>query len=214
MKIKYNLEVKREKKKLAKFRLVLITLCLIALAFSSIKKPVQAKNKVEEVAGTEGSTAIKPPHTEGGGGKCSHTYGNWSATKRATCTAEGKKVRKCSKCGKTEETSISKINHAYPSSWTITRKATCGAAGSKTKVCMMCKGSPQYASIPATGNHNYELLTVEISATCGRNGRMKKECSGCHDVKYETISATGKHTYNRITVEKNPTCTEKRYSFN
>lgn len=44
---------------------------------------------------------------------CDHEYGNWTTVKKATCTEDGEKERKCSECGYTETKEIKAPGHDY-----------------------------------------------------------------------------------------------------
>ena len=41
---------------------------------------------------------------------CEHTFGDWNTVKQATCKEEGKLVRTCNKCSKTEESTMAKTD--------------------------------------------------------------------------------------------------------
>lgn len=45
--------------------------------------------------------------------ECKHQYGNWTVTKKATCTVKGTEQRKCNLCGKIETRSINATGHKY-----------------------------------------------------------------------------------------------------
>lgn len=45
------------------------------------------------------------------GSTAAHSWGSWSTTKAATCTATGTKKRTCTKCGTTDTSTIPKIAH-------------------------------------------------------------------------------------------------------
>ena len=69
---------------------ILTTIVLLALCFVSC-----------EQGGTQDQT---PEHT--------HSFGEWSITKNATCTEDGVKTRYCS-CGENQSDSIPAIGHNY-----------------------------------------------------------------------------------------------------
>lgn len=70
-------------------------------------EPDLTENSVPE--STAAPVVTEPPVTSPA--VCQHTYGNWTETQKATCTAQGKKTRKCSKCGATESGTIAAIGH-------------------------------------------------------------------------------------------------------
>ena len=48
-------------------------------------------------------------------GECTHKFGNWTTTKKATCTTDGREQRKCSLCGKTESRTVKATGHKFTS---------------------------------------------------------------------------------------------------
>ena len=55
--------------------------------------------------------------------KAAHTFGNWTTTKEATCTQEGKKTVYCTVCLYEKEETIPKIEHSL-GIWTTTKEPT------------------------------------------------------------------------------------------
>lgn len=49
----------------------------------------------------------------GGDSSCSHTYGNWTVSKKATCEETGEKTRTCTKCGDVQKKEIPAMGHNY-----------------------------------------------------------------------------------------------------
>ncbi len=106
---------------------------------------------------------------------CTHTFGSWVTKTSATCTADGLKQRTCSKCGKVESATITKLGHSYTSS--VTKAATCTATGVKTFKCSRCTSS-YTESIAATGhsfgNHHEQVHPHKIY----------KKCTVCSTIEY------------------------------
>lgn len=46
-------------------------------------------------------------------GECTHQYGSWSTTKKASCTANGTEQRKCSLCGKVDTRTVKATGHKF-----------------------------------------------------------------------------------------------------
>ena len=61
-----------------------------------------------------------------------HTFGGWTKTKDATCTATGTQTRTCSVCGTVETGSIAALGHSY-GSWVNDT-----AAGVRRRTCSRC----------------------------------------------------------------------------
>ena len=111
-----------------------------------------------------------------------HTFGNWTTTKAATCTTDGTQTRMCSVCGKTETKTIAKISHSYSSK--ITTAATCTKNGVKTYTCS-CGDS--YTEIIPMAEHNYTAKTVAPTYTA--QGYTLHTCSVCGDSYKDTYTA-------------------------
>ena len=103
-----------------------------------------------------------------GAAACTH---RWvvSSNRNPTCTASGRRVERCSKCGTTRTITIGALGHANS---TTTTNATCTANGSRTTRCSRC-GSTSTTSIPKLG-HAYEsryagglMDTQTNQQTCG-----------------------------------------------
>lgn len=65
----------------------------------------------------------------------SHSYSSWEIFKQPTCTEDGILQRKC-RCGHTEQTSVSALDHAYDA--VIIREPTCTERGQTNYVCRFC----------------------------------------------------------------------------
>ena len=104
-----------------------------------------------------------------------HTYGAWSVDYEATCTEEGREIRKC-ECGAKETKSIPAKKH-IGGEWVIDAEPTHTEAGSKRQVCPVCDATISTQSIPALGFEDSDLYevyyvdpaTVDITA----NGQTK-----------------------------------------
>lgn len=136
------------------------------------------------------------PHT--------HSYGAWMTSKKATCTEDGIKQRKCS-CGQTETQSIAKLGHNL-GNW-VTQNATCTADGRKTRNCSRCEYS-EAQTITKLG-HTWGSWTTTKAATCTADGTKTRKCSACSKTETAAITKTG-HKYETKVVA--PACTEKGYT--
>lgn len=97
-----------------------------------------------------------------------HTWGDWSVTTPATCTAEGKSTRICSVCGAQENEAIPVIDHTW-GDWSVTTPATCTEAGEKTRACSEC-GAQESEATAALGH-------VFDNGVCTRCGITPTEIS-------------------------------------
>ena len=114
-----------------------------------------------------------------------HTFGDWTVTTPATCTADGVETRSCA-CGETETRTIPATGHTF-GDWTVTTPATCTADGVETRSCAC--GETETRAIPATG-HTFGDWTVTTPATCTADGVETRSCA-CGETETRAIPATG-----------------------
>jgi len=133
--------------------------------------------------------------------ECTHSY--TSKTTDPTCTADGKTVYTCSKCGDSYTETIAKLGHIYSSQVTA---PTCTEDGYTTHTCSRCGDSYTDSTIPAT-DHSYSTQTTEPS--CTTDGKTVYTCSKCGDSYTETIAKLGHSYSSKVTA---PTCTEDGYT--
>ena len=132
--------------------------------------------------------------------------GDYVVTKEPTCTAQGKKVATCSRCGEEESETIAKIDHDKKTNVKGT-DATCTKSGKTSgKKCSMCgKVTVEQETIPALG-HNMGDYEVTKEPTCTAQGEETAVCTRCNKSEAQTIAKLG-HDYNDYVVTKEPTCT-------
>ena len=114
-----------------------------------------------------------------------HTFGAWTVTTPATCTADGVETRSCA-CGETETRTIPATGHTF-GDWTVTTPATCTADGVETRSCACSETETR--TIPATG-HIFGDWTVTTPATCTADGVETRSCA-CGETETRAIPATG-----------------------
>ena len=137
------------------------------------------------------------------GAAVGHSYGAWTTTTAATCTAAGTQKRTCS-CGASESKSIAATGHSY-GDWTESKAPTCTETGTEKRTCSKCSAS-ETRSVAATG-HSYGNWTESKAPTCTETGTEKRTCSKCSASETRSVAATG-HSYGSWTQTKAPTCTE------
>ena len=117
-----------------------------------------------------------------------HVFGEWEITK-ATCEADGTKIRKCTICASKEELVLEKTGHLYEAE--ITVEATEEADGIRTYTCKNCGDSytENIPKLPSTHVHKYEETIIK-KASCTEEGEKAFECS-CGDKYTEIVNATG-----------------------
>ena len=76
-------------------------------------------------------------HTTEVSGKAAHTFGNWTTTKEATCTQEGKKTVYCTVCEYEKEETIPANGHSL-GIWETTKEPTETESGKMQRECEVC----------------------------------------------------------------------------
>ena len=138
-------------------------------AETTTKNETTTQQNTSNMAGNE-TTTQKPSETPTTSAH-SHTAGDWTVTKNATCKETGTKVKKCVTCGAQMETAtVEKTGHTA-GDWTVTKAATCSTDGTKVKKCTVCGVETASETIVANGTHNYYWD--------GDNTMRTHRCSGC-----------------------------------
>ena len=142
-------------------------------------------------------STTKPP--------CEHSWGEWSESKPASCTAKGERTRTCSLCGSTETGEIDMLPHTF-GEWSESKAATCTAKGERTHSCSVCGATETQETdmLP----HTFGDWKVQKEATCTAEGVMFRTCSTCS--KEETKAIEKKpHSFGDWIVRRAATCTKE-----
>ncbi|MGN0466835.1 MAG: CAP domain-containing protein [Lachnospiraceae bacterium] len=134
-----------------------------------------------------------------------HEWSEWKETKKATCTEEGEKERKCSRCNKTETQKVSALGHEW-SEWKETKEATCTEEGEKERKCSRCS-EIETQKVSALG-HEWSEWKETKKATCTEEGEKERKCSRCSEIETQKVSALG-HEWSEWKETKKATCTEE-----
>ena len=117
-----------------------------------------------------------------------HSFGEWTATKQATCTDAGIETRTC-ECGESETRTVEALGHD-----TVhhdAKAATCTEKGwAAYDTCSRCDYST-YKEIPATGHHHNAVVTAP---TCTAKGYTTHTCACGDSYKDRYTNALG-HSY-------------------
>ena len=130
-----------------------------------------------------------------------HSWTDWQTVEAATCTADGKKTRKCQRsgCNETETQIITKLGHKYSASVVA---PTCTTAGYTLHKCTRCTDSYKDEHKDALG-HDY-VATV-VKPTCTAKGYTLHKCSRCSDNYKDTYTDKVDHKWSDWKVTKKPT---------
>ncbi|MBO5716488.1 MAG: hypothetical protein J6S23_08890 [Clostridia bacterium] len=132
---------------------------------------------------------------------CENNY-ELISTENATCTQEGTEVYQCTKCDKTKEVTIPKIDHAYD--LTSSSQATCTTDGIEVFTCSVCADTYQNTTAAALG-HNF-VTDAAVTPTCLNTGLTEGfHCIRCeHKIPQEVVDALGHNMVTDVAVA--PTC--------
>lgn len=152
-----------------------------------------------------------------------HQWGAWRTTLAKTCTTDGKEVRECSKCSKTEERTIPATGHTPKKEEGVA--ATCTKDGHEgNTVCEVCGETLKEGKvIPKLGHdwsnengkctrcgesheHSFGEGTTIKELTCTQDGEIDYKCSKCGYIKKEITKATG-HEWGEWKTTLAQTCT-------
>lgn len=152
-----------------------------------------------------------------------HQWGAWRTTLAKTCTTDGKEVRECSKCSKTEERTIPATGHTLKKEEGVA--ATCTKDGHEgNTVCEVCGETLKEGKvIPKLGHdwsnengkctrcgesheHSFGEGTTIKELTCTQDGEIDYKCSKCGYIKKEITKATG-HEWGEWKTTLAQTCT-------
>ncbi len=138
-----------------------------------------------------------------------------SSKQKATCTEDGYKLYKCSRCTETE-----KVITETAKGHVVTRvveevKATCTEAGYISYACANCYDvAAVKVTTDAAKGHVMTRKVSEVAATCTEAGYISYACANCYDadaVKVTTDAATG-HNFSVKINEAKVTCTTDGYT--
>ena len=99
------------------------------------------------------------------------------STTEPTCTASGKKVYKCEKCGEKKTERTDALGHDW-SYCTVTKKPTCTEDGLLRCTCSRNASHVKEESMPALG-HQWSEWTTRVSPGLTSSGTEERECSRC-----------------------------------
>ena len=152
-----------------------------------------------------------------------HQWGAWRTTLAKTCTTDGKEVRECSKCSKTEERTIPATGHTLKKEEGVA--ATCTKDGHEgNTVCEVCRKTLKEGKvIPKLGHdwsnengkctrcgeshkHSFGEGTTIKELTCTQDEEIDYICSECGYVKKKITKATG-HQWGEWQTTLAQTCT-------
>lgn len=113
-----------------------------------------------------------------------HEYADSQTVKEATCTSEGYKLKKCSKCGVEELERIAQKAHNWVESGH--KDATCTEDGYTEYKCAAC-GETKRDKIPATGEHHFTVVAEVVAPTYTSEGYTIYKCETCDETEKRDV---------------------------
>ena len=113
-----------------------------------------------------------------------HQYTDSDVVKEATCTSEGYKLKKCSKCGAEEIERIGKKDHTWVQS--KHQDATCVEGGYTEYKCSAC-GETKRDEISATGEHHFTVVKEVVAPTYTSEGYTIYKCETCDETEKRDV---------------------------
>ena len=115
-----------------------------------------------------------------------HQYSEGDIVKKATCTSEGYKLKKCSKCGAEELEHIAIDQEAHNWVESEHKDATCTEGGYTEYKCSAC-GETKRDEIPATGKHHFTVVAKVVAPTYTSEGYTIYKCETCDKTEKRDI---------------------------
>ena len=113
-----------------------------------------------------------------------HQYTDSDVVKEATCTSEGYKLKKCSKCGVEELERIAQKAHNWVESGH--KDATCTEDGYTEYKCSAC-GETKRDEISATGEHHFTVVKEVVAPTYTSEGYTIYKCETCGETEKRDV---------------------------
>lgn len=112
-----------------------------------------------------------------------HSFSEWSIEKECTCLENGKKVRTCTSCGKSEAETIVATGSHELGEWSIETEPTCTEAGLSSATCLNCKEKITEEIVPL--GHSFGNWLIKSLPSDTDYGEKAHTCSVCNHT--ETI---------------------------
>ena len=108
-----------------------------------------------------------------------HQYSEGDIVKKATCTSEGYKLKKCSSCGAEELEHIAIDPEAHNWVKSEHKDATCTEDGYTEYKCSACGETKRDNIISATGEHHFTVVKEVVAPTYTSEGYTIYKCETC-----------------------------------
>ena len=116
-----------------------------------------------------------------------HQYSEGDIVKKATCTSEGYKLKKCSSCGAEELEHIAIDPEAHNWVKSEHKDATCTEDGYTEYKCSACGETKRDNIISATGEHHFTVVKEVVAPTYTSEGYTIYKCETCGETEKRDV---------------------------
>ena len=116
-----------------------------------------------------------------------HQYSEGDIVKKATCTSEGYKLKKCSSCGAEELEHIAIDREAHNWVESEHKDATCTEDGYTEYKCSACGKTMKGNEVSATGKHHFTVVAEVVAPTYTSEGYTIYKCETCDKTEKRDI---------------------------
>ena len=116
-----------------------------------------------------------------------HQYSEGDIVKKATCTSEGYKLKKCSSCGAEELEHIAIDREAHNWVESEHKDATCTEDGYTEYKCSACGATKHDNIISATGEHHFTVVKEVVAPTYTSEGYTIYKCETCDETEKRDV---------------------------
>ena len=116
-----------------------------------------------------------------------HQYSEGDIVKKATCTSEGYKLKKCSSCGAEELEHIAIDPEAHNWVESEHKDATCTEDGYTEYKCSACGETKRDNIISATGEHHFTVVKEVVAPTYTSEGYTIYKCETCDETEKRDV---------------------------
>ena len=139
------------------------------------------------VAAGKNVTVFNPGSVTKGDSNHVHQYSEGDIVKKATCTSEGYKLKKCSKCGAEELEHIAIDPEAHNWVESEHKDATCTEDGYTEYKCSACGETKRDNIISATGEHHFTVVKEVVAPTYTSEGYTIYKCETCDETEKRDV---------------------------
>ncbi len=126
----------------------------------------------------------------------------------ATCTEDGIRAYKCTRCDEyLEPETIAALGHDWDTDYTVDKEPTCTSEGSQSIHCTRCDAIKEGSEVAIEMNgHTFGRWHALSAPDCENEGAMMRECEVCGYKETKGINPLGHNWEENFTVDVEATC--------